>query len=429
MVSSKQDILPLRFVRLEEKAISECISCGICVDVCPCIPMSKLQDMNPEEISREVVEFLKGGPLSKIIIERAFACCRCGVCIDICPVGINVYNLQQALRSEILAAGKQQLTMNQFNACNRVWNDYDFDDILASIQIKPSERRWGDSIPQKLQRKDIILFLGCSTRRYVDKVNTVLDILEMIGLDFVTIGGGAICCGGRAQIAGRLQEADGQGLRLISTLAQYKPNEVLVICPACLYMMKKEIPNFVDVPFQTKHVLEVIADNLESLHFSHPVNKTVTFHDPCKLGRMCGDNASARKILQAIPGIKLVEMSQGKENLNCCGGTAWRYNPMYAKVLPKKTMDYVEAIKVDALATACLFCYLRFWEASSEYQYNVFDVIELVGEGLGIRYENKLLRFLSYHDSERVIEETKDYIEESPYSIEEMRVVLRYLMP
>ena len=51
MVSSKQDILPLRFVRLEEKAISECISCGTCVDVCPCIPMSKLQDMNPEEIS------------------------------------------------------------------------------------------------------------------------------------------------------------------------------------------------------------------------------------------------------------------------------------------------------------------------------------------------------------------------------------------
>jgi heterodisulfide reductase subunit D len=429
MVSSKQDILPLRFVQLEEKAISECISCGICVDVCPCIPMSKLQDMNSEKISREVVEFLKGGSLSEIVIERAFACCRCGVCIDICPVGINVYNLQQVLRSEILAAGKRQLTLNQLRIGNRIWGEYDFDNILASIQIKPSEKRWVDGIPQNVQGKNIILFLGCSTRRYVDKVNTTLDILEMLGLDFLAIGGGAICCGARAQIAGRLEEADTQGLRLISTLARYKPNEVLVICPACLYMMKKEIPNFVDVPFQTKHVLEVIADNLERLHFSHPVNKKVAFHDPCKLGRMCGDNASARKILQSIPGIKLVEMSQRKEDVNCCGGTAWRYNPQYAKILRKKTMDYAEAIKVDALATACLFCYLHFWEASSEYHYDVFDVIELVGEGLGIRYENKLLRFLSYHDSERVIEETKDYIEESPYSIEEMRQLLAYLMP
>ena len=429
MVSSKKDILPLRFVQLEEKAISECISCGICVDVCPCIPMSKLQDMNSEKISREVLEYLKGGCLSEIVIERAFACCRCGGCIDICPVGINVYNLQQALRSEIVAAGERQLTLNQLRIGYRIWDEYDFDDILASIQIKPSEKRWVDGIPQNLRRKNTILFLGCPTRRYVDKVNTTLDILDMLGLDFLAIGGGAVCCGARAQIAGRLKEADIQGLQLISTLARYEPNEVLVICPTCLYMMKKEIPNFVDVPFKTKHVLEVIADNLGTLHFSHPVNKRVTFHDPCKLGRMCGDTASARKILQSIPGIKLVEMPQGEENINCCGGTAWRYNPQYAKVLRKKAMDYAKIIKAEVLATACMFCYHRFCEAAVDYNYDVLDVMEIVGEGLGIKHENKLTRYRNYHDPERVIEEAREYIDASPYSIEEMRQVLAYLMP
>jgi heterodisulfide reductase subunit D len=429
MVSSKQNILPLRFVQLEEKASSECISCGICVDVCPCIPISKLKNVESTEISQKVKEFLDGGPLTDIVIERAFTCSRCGICIDICPVGIDAYNLQQALRSRILARGNRHLTLNQIKIGGRTWDDFDFDDILASIQIKPNERRWIDDIPEHVQQKDTLLFLGCYTRRYVDKINVTLDVLKRLNINFITIGGGRICCGARAQAIGKLHEADKQGLKLISTLARYKPKEVLVICPACTYMIKKEIPKIIDIPFKVRHVFELMAEGLGQLHFTQAVNKTVAYHDPCKLSKMCGDYRSARELLKAIPGVKLIEMLHDKEKSNCCGGTSWRFNPNYARILRKTIMDKVKNAKVDVLATACLVCYISFCDVIGEYPYEIYDVMEVVGEGLGIKYENKLLKYRRYHNPDRVVEETKDYIKASTYSINEMRELLPTLIP
>jgi Fe-S oxidoreductase len=428
-VLEKDQTLPKRFTDIEKEVISECASCGICVDVCPCIPISKLRNVESIEICQKVKEFLNGGPLTDIVIERAFTCSRCGICIDICPVGIDTYNLQQALRSRILASGNRHLTLNQKNIGGRTWDDFDYDDILASIQIRPDERRWIDNIPDHVKQEDTLLFLGCYTRRYVDKINVTLDVLKRLNINFIAIGGGGICCGARAQAVGKLHEADKQGFKLISTLARYKPKEVLVICPACTYMMKKEIPKIINMPFKVRHVYEVMVERLSQLHFTQAVNKTVAYHDPCKLSRMCGDYKSARGLLNAIPGVKLVEVLHDKEKSNCCGGTSWRFNPNYARILRKAIMDKVKNAKVDVLATACLVCYISFCEVIGQYPYEIYDVIEVVGEGLGIKYENKLLKYRRYHNPNRVLEETKDYINASPYSIIEMRELLPILIP
>jgi len=221
-----RSILPDRFVKLEEKTINECISCGVCIDVCPCVPMGSLGNIPNEDITEEIKHFLEGDILSETVIDRAFDCSRCGICLDICPNNIDVYGLQQALRCQIVAQGKRELTLHGIKLGDRVWDDFDFDNILASIQVKPREKRWIDGIPNKTQQKDTVVYLGCSTVRYVSKINVMLDILEMLGIDFVAIVG--VCCGTRAQIVGKLKEADLQGLQLISVLKNLEPKQVLV---------------------------------------------------------------------------------------------------------------------------------------------------------------------------------------------------------
>ena len=144
---------------------------------------------------------------------------------------------------------------------------------------------------------------------------------------------------------------------------------------------------------------------------------------------MYGEYEAPRKILKSIPGVELVEMSNSRENSNCCGGTAWRYNPEYAKLLRKIAMDCAKESEIDILATACLICYNRFCDGVQGYPYKVIDLVEMVGEALGIEYENRLKKYISYHDPERVISETKDYIDASPYSFEQVRQILPHLLP
>ena len=419
--------LPQLYVKAQEAFLSNCISCGLCIQECPCIPIGHLADIDPDQMLDEIKQFLKGGIITDIVTNRAFDCCRCGICLNICPQDINVYDLQQALRAHNVAHGVRKLTLHGISFEKRVWDDFDFDKILCSLQIKPEERRWIEGDQEMVSESEFVLYLGCYTIRYVSKINTLLDILEMIGLKFVAVA--SICCGTRAEIIGKLPEAHSQGIRLISSLSKYRPKEVWVYCPTCLYTMKGEIAKSYEVPFKIRSVFDVLADHIDKFHFKNSFDKKVAFHDPCKLGRMSGEYEPARRLLRCIPGLELVELADSKEKSNCCGGTAWRYNPEQANILRQKAMMCTEEARIDVLATACLTCYNRFHAKISEYSYQLYETIEIVGETLGIKYVDKLNEYMGYHDVERVINETKEYIEASRYSIAEMRAILPHLLP
>ena len=106
---------------------------------------------------------------------------------------------------------------------DRLWNSNDIEDAFVSIQTKPWDRRWIEEVSQNPKQMDMILFLGCHTRRYVDKINFVIDILDAVGLKAVTIRGGKLCCGTPAQCVGKLSYADEPGIKLISKLSRYNP--------------------------------------------------------------------------------------------------------------------------------------------------------------------------------------------------------------
>ena len=424
-LSIRGDILPRRYSELEKQILSECVSCGICISACPVLPMSDLSKVKAKDISEEVSGALRGACVSENVIERAFACSRCGICIDICPKDLNVYDFQQALRGRIMSAGGRDLKFPNLLINGRIWDTNTIDEALVSIQIKPWDRPWVDEIPQNPKAVDTVLFLGCHNRRHVSTISTVVDILKSLQLEFVTVGGGNLCCGTPAQIVGRLSDGDKQGSRLISALSRYKPREVIVICPACHYRMQKEISQFCNVPFAIRHVHTTIAERLHKASFVQELDRKVTFHDPCKLGRMSGDYESARTVLRGIPDVSLVEMADNRKESRCCGGTAWLYNPDYAERLRESAMRCAAETGADVLATACLFCHENFSKVSAEYPYEILDVLELLGEGMGVRHENKLKKYATYNNPEQVINEAGAYIDVSSHERADLLQFLR----
>jgi heterodisulfide reductase subunit D len=98
------------------------------------------------------------------------------------------------------------------------------------------------------------------------------------------------------------------------------------------------------------------------------VDKTVTFHDPCHVGRSQGLFNEPREILDAIPGIRLVEMAHCREESRCCGaggGVKANYPEMAAQIARDRVIEAMET-GADTLVTMCPFCQASFSQAIGE---------------------------------------------------------------
>jgi Fe-S oxidoreductase len=172
------------------------------------------------------------------------------------------------------------------------------------------------------------------------------------------------------------------------------------------------------------HLSTFLGQNLDRLKFEKPFEATVTIHDPCKLGRGLGEVEGVRRVLHAIPGLRVVEMEHHGTNTLCCSGTASLSNPVAAKELGRVLMEEVKRTSADYLVDLCLGCHRTFRGLSEGYSFEVISFVTLVGRALGIEHENKLAQYLQWRDVDRVIEDARANIQASAYSEEEVRSFL-----
>ena len=148
--------------------------------------------------------------------------------------------------------------------------------------------------------------------------------------------------------------------------------------------------------FPVKHVVQFLAERLDQLKplLKKKLDATVTYHDSCCLGRKTGHYEEPRALLQAIPGVKLVEMIQNRESALCCGGgasTIYLDRFIQERVkdrLADRRVQQATATGAETLAVACPFEPARFEDAVKITGYEgkmiVRDIIELLAESMGL---------------------------------------------
>jgi Fe-S oxidoreductase len=140
------------------------------------------------------------------------------------------------------------------------------------------------------------------------------------------------------------------------------------------------------------HYTQLLARLMEQgeLTLEGQVDKTVTYHDPCFLGKQNQVYDEPRAILEAIPGVELVEMDRNRERSLCCeggGGRMWVEGTNLEERLAFQRVQEAAETGADILAVACPFCLLTLEDAVKvrglDEQLQVMDVMELGESGKG----------------------------------------------
>jgi len=398
-----------------------CTNCGECLQACPVFPLTKFADRGPQAVIEKVTELLKGGEVSEEAYDMVFSCNgACGMCVKACPEGLMLYAAFMPAIAKIVSAGKEPPPLGyQLMPGHR----YSFPNVFSALQIKPSEERWIKKAPANPEPVDVVFFTGCVPAGIPHTLLEIVGILERMGVNFVTLAGDAVCCGSGPMLWGDLEASQSMSRHFVSTLAAFRPKKVVFFCHGCYMVCLGILPRFMSIPFESCELSQFLVENLDRIPFTQRINKVVTLHDSCSVARL-GMFDPPRKLLQAIPGITLVEMEHNKGNALCCGGLTNITRPEITEAIRRAPLKEAKATGADILATICTGCQESFAPLEHQYPFEVRSYISLIAEAVGVQYEDRFKKYMGLGDVTKVLAEARDYIDASDFSPEEMKRIL-----
>jgi Fe-S oxidoreductase len=146
-------------------------------------------------------------------------------------------------------------------------------------------------------------------------------ILKALDVDFGILGPEEVSDGDSLRLAGEIGLFEMLAERNAKALQKYEFNEIITTDPHAYNALRNEYPRL-DIAYPVRHYTQFLCEHLEKIQelATTAIESTVVFHDPCYLGRVNGIYDEPRQLLQAIPGVELVEMSHNREFSLCCGG-------------------------------------------------------------------------------------------------------------
>ena len=236
---------------------------------------------------------------------------------------------------------------------------------------------WAEGLAIR-ETADTALFVGCnSAYRTQEIAQSTARILKAAGIDFAVLRD-EWCCGSPMLRTGYVDLGQKMIRHNVDLLAEKGVKRVITPCAEGYMAMGRDWPRVTgELPFKVMHISQVLAQLVSDrkLKSGRRVNRKVTYHDPCHLGRVMGIYEEPRQVLRAIPGVELVEMYPTRHAAWCCGagGGLKASDPDLAMAIGAEKLYQIKETGASVLASSCPFCKSHFK-----------DVTELVAESLGV---------------------------------------------
>jgi Fe-S oxidoreductase/nitrate reductase gamma subunit len=240
---------------------------------------------------------------------------------------------------------------------------------------------------------DILYWVGCTEAledRSLKVAQATGKLLKKAGVKFGILGSEESCCGDPARRLGNEYLYQMQAQKNIEVLKNYNIKKIVTGCPHCYNSLKNEYPQFggqFEVVHHTEFILQLLKEG--RLQFSKGPGSTITYHDPCYLGRYNSIFEAPRQILNRLPGTNLVEMARNRERNFCCGaggGHMWLEEQKVGERINVMRTDQAMATGARTVATACPYCLQMFQDGiktkAVEETLQVKDISEILAESI-----------------------------------------------
>ncbi len=358
---------------VQKHKLLECIQCGICTGSCP---VARKANLNVRRYMREVAV---DGKLT-VHQNELWSCTTCATCGIRCPKEIIPYDFLIDIRS--LAVEQGQIATTLRDALESIFKN---GNPWGRIRSKRSEWAQGLNIKHVSQDVDYLYFVSCTVAydpRVQDVARSLAKCFEKGGVNFGTLGNEENCSGNEVYGMGEKGLFEFLVEENVKLFNKYGVKKIVTSCPHSYHSFKNR---YGKTSFEVLHHTQLLADLISrgKLQFSKELNRTAIYHDPCFLGKQNGIYDEPRKVIESIPGVKLVEFDRSRERSLCCeggGGRMWIDIPG-ERLAEVRVRDAADA-GADILAVACPFCLLTFEDAVKttglEGKIQVLDIAELL---------------------------------------------------
>ena len=349
-----------------------CTGCKICADVCPAVQASREGELSAVYRMKGIRQILKSraGLFRKLFPKRdlteeewkdfsqtVYRCTLCGNCQEVCPVGIHLKDLWLSIRQDLVHSDFYPKKVNMIR-----------DNVEESHNVfdEDNEERaeWVEDMsdpPDHGYLKDqaeVVYFTGCVAAYFplAQKIPIALaEILEASGVDFTLLGEDEWCCGFPLLGAGlkeMFQELVDHNLKAVR---EREAKKVIFSCPSCYQMWREYYPHEIEIAHASQFLMDLLREKRVPLK---ELPMTVTYHDPCDLGRGGKVYDEPREVIRSIPGVTFVELPRNRENCQCCGGggNLEMIDADLSKEIAGRKIEEVMETGAQAVVTSCQQC-------------------------------------------------------------------------
>ncbi len=389
-----------------------CADCGRCSDNCPANAVGR--PLSPRFLTIKARDYcfehypvlgksengtaLIGGIYSE---DEIWSCTTCGACEQECPLLIEYIDKIVDLRRGLVDEGNvPQSLQKALKALESRGNPY------GKMEKKKADWTKAKEFEQDCQVKILDGSTPADTLYFVDSVTSYDDriqaigratakILDRLGVNFGILGAAERDSGHEVRRFGEetlfmaLRDHNVEGIKASGV------QRIVTADPHAYNALKHD---YKDVP-PVEHISQVIAREVKAgnITFTRPANDSdvFTYHDPCYLGRHNQIYDDPRDVLDAIPGLKRVEMSRSRDRSFCCGGGGLMlfYEPKEEQRIGVKRVQMAAEAGANVIVTACPFCMVNMEDAIKvaglEAKMTAIDLSELVERQMVCKKESK----------------------------------------
>jgi len=380
-----------------------CADCGRCSDNCPANAAGR--PLSPRFLTIKARDYAfqhypmfgksgNGTPLVGSIYsdDEIWSCTTCGACEEECPLLIEYIDKIVDLRRGMIDAGNvPQSLQKPLKALESRGNPYGMMEKKKADWSNANEFReiCNVKLLDKKNSAETLYFVDSVTsfdERMQSISRATAKILDHIGEDFGILGAAEKDSGHEVRRFGEetlfmaLRDHNAEAIKASGA------KRIITSDPHAYNALKHD---YKDVP-PVEHISQVLAREVKSgkIKFTPLENTSVvyTYHDPCYLGRHNQIYDDPRAVLDAIPGLKRVEMPRSRDRSFCCGGGGLMlfYEPKEDQRIGVKRVQMAAEAGANVIVTACPFCMTNIEDAIKvaglEGKMTAIDLAELADQ-------------------------------------------------